>query len=394
MLLLYLLSAFGKYKESPIEDLGFKANADASLINIKRALVKDNNIILRAGADGGSIIQFHKPNPSDNWSFEFTINDIDLAFPENAGVYLWYTDHEIEEGNYNGAHGKFVGMMAGIEFLGRSVELVLGANTGEYDFEEVGDVTVLRDSPNPERFRDIKEFRVKIISTENNFKMEIYNQDKLVYDNLRFIDATNLGDRSKGKFFSITTQYTKVPQEKKFIIKNIQVYEREETEDYDPHEIVSPTPSDEPRMANDIYHPNKEIRHLIANLEHYMKYIRLLLGKPAGSTIIQGTLDIKDNMIKQTNEIHEILSAIQFIKSNVQRDSIKEFSSRISEMDKRVQILHKSIMDLSQSLLEYNHTHTKQSNLISWMILGLGIISLLMALLKEFKKKKSPNKEY
>ncbi|KAG0438428.1 hypothetical protein DMUE_3094 [Dictyocoela muelleri] len=330
---------------------------------------------LRVG-DKSGIIRFNNRNPNKNWSFEFSFNDIDLEYPSRAGIYMWYTKDPVVAGDYLGINGKINGFMAGIEFFGKRVQLLIGANDGTHDLSDIEDIVVMRDSVHPERFRNIQNFRVKVISTEKNFKMEVYDGEKMVYDYLRFTKTSALGDRSEGKLFSISADYGKhVPFEKRFIVNNIKLYKRIEGDDYDVDEVKAPGVSITPRYHDEILYPNKEIQHLIANLEHFMTYMESVLGRPMGSSVIQNSYDTAVLANKQVKKVGEIETAMKDMKNQIQRMVKLNENNRMNDIDQEILSLQRSLFEI-KTMVKHFETSINSKIKNSCLMLGLLIILL------------------
>lgn len=381
------------YTEEKNSGIGFDNSSVVRDTTMERAAIRSNGIEMRGSAEGGSILTFNNTNPNDEWSFEFTINNMNLNFPQSAGIYLWYTNSPIKQGDHKGAHGKFVGMMAGIEFLGRYVQLVLTSNDGKQDHTGIDDVTIMRDSVNPERFRNMSEFRIKVISTEKNFKMEIYDKDKLIYDNLRFLHAAELGDRGAGKHFSFTTTYEKVPLDKHIMLENAILYKRVEHSDYDPLEILAEYPVAKARMPAEIDHSNKEMQFLISNMEHFMSFIKALLGKPAGTNIMQGLMDTRRESIKHNVLMTDIQKDITVMQRHTSTSSLKELSSKVKSLEKRANAIQHSTREFMEILKEMETNYNNRSRGIM-LLMVVGMVALVaINLYKSLAPKKVPGKK-
>lgn len=349
-------------------------------IDLIAARKTNKGIEMRTSADKSGIMKFGNRNPNKNWSFEFSFNDIDLEYPGRAGIYMWYTKEPVVQGDYLGINGKIDGFMAGIEFFGRRVQLLIAANDGTHDLSDIEDIVVMRDSVHPERFRDMNGFRLKIISTEKNFKMEVYDGDKMVYDYLRFVKTKALGDRGEGKLFSISTDYGKhVPFEKRFIISDVKLYKREEGPDYDVDEVKAPNVSISSRYHDEIRHPNREIQHLIANLEHFMKYMESVLGTPMGSSVIQNSYDTAILANKQMKKVGEIETIINDMKTEVTRMVKLNESSRMNDIDQEILALQRSLFELRTLV---NQVETDIGAKIRNFCFILGMLIILISCLQ------------
>ncbi|TBU07879.1 hypothetical protein CWI38_0028p0040 [Hamiltosporidium tvaerminnensis] len=396
--LFYFAIVLSSITEKKAEKVKYEGISDKKYAEIKGGIIHNTGILLRASADKGGSVHFNERNEYDEWSFEVHFKDMDLSFPSNGGLYVWYTDDSVEEGNFNGGSGKFVGLMAGIEFLGKSVDLVLGHNKGDEDFSEVEDFVILRDSPNPERFRNVKELSLKVISTKKNFKIEIYdlsnNSKKIIYDNLRFTETSSLGERGRNKYFTITTRYDKVPMEKGFEIISAVLYNRAEADDYDPFQTKAEVPSDEPRMPDSIYHPNKEIKFLIANLEHHMKYIKMVMGNPTGNTLMQFGLENKKEISGQNVKLEQMYSSLKDIKNSLERNSVASINSKINDIDYRLSTLHKEFADFRYFLKKFEKKHGRRSNVMSICVVGVMCAGIVLVIIKEILRRKTVNEKY
>lgn len=375
--------------------IGFTSLADLQTKVSKRIHKNNDAIELRSAADGGSLITFAQPNPADEWSFEFTINKINLKFPEKAGIYLWYTDNHLEDGLFNGSMGNFTGMMAGLEFLGHNVSIVLTSNDGSYDFEELEDydVSVMRDSINPERFRNVDEITFKLIATKKNFKIELYSGSKLLYDSLRYITYEDLGDLGKNKHFSITTTYEKVPLHKHFILKSAKSYSRKEDDTYDPYKINAPEPNDEPRFFTHVDHPNKEVQHMISSLEHLTKYLKSFIGKPSGIQIFKGLHDVHYEIERLGIRLEEIIKEIND-KNSKPSDNVKTMEDKFIGLERKMRYLQDSLAEIETFMKNFDNKHSTRSIfLIGFMGIAIFVI-LLVCMLKYYIQKEKTIAKY
>ncbi|EOB12791.1 Threonyl-tRNA synthetase, partial [Nosema bombycis CQ1] len=326
----------------------------------------DDGLRLRQSNDKGGLVLFLKDNEYEEWSFSFTISEIDLHFPEQAGVYMWYTKYDQDMGTYRGGDGHFDGLMAGIEFKGMSPEIVYAMNNGE-DLNEYEDHTIHRDSFDPLRLKDVKELTVKVILTHKNFKVELYNQDKLLYDSFRYIDDHPFKTLDKFKRFSITSFYSNTSAEKAFILKRAQLYKRTESEKYDAERVHAIHEASLPMYEHEVHHPNKELRMFIAQFTHFIQYAKGVLGSVESPLI--------------TTKAKEIIDKIEETNSASFRQTI---SSKINDIELRIQQVDKNIKDLLHHIKEVDHS-TKIST-TSYIILGFGVFLTLVFGIKEYQR--------
>nr|XP_013180963.1 unnamed protein product [Papilio xuthus] len=326
----------------------------------------DDGLRLRQSNDKGGLVLFLQDNEYKEWSFSFTISEIDLHFPEQAGVYMWYTKYDQDMGTYRGGNGHFDGLMAGIEFKGMSPEIVYAMNNGK-DLNEYEDHTIHRDSFDPLRLKDVKELTVKVIFTHKNFKVELYNQDKLLYDSFRYIDDHPFKTLDKFKRFSITSFYSNTSAEKAFILKRAQLYKRIESEKYDAERVHAIHEASLPIYEHEVHHPNKELRMFIAQFTHFIQYAKGVLGNVESPLI--------------TTKAKEIIDKIEETNSTSFRQTI---SSKINDIELRIQQVDKNITDLLHYIKEVDHS-TKIST-SSYLILGFGVFLIFVYGIKEYQR--------
>lgn len=393
-----LLAAFfvaikADYNETKIGDIRFIDKEDLKLVSLDHAIAKKEGIQMRVSADKGSLVDFNHMNTKDEWSFEFKFKNLHLNYPEFAGIYLWYTDQKMHSGDFNGVNNRFSGLMTGIEFLGRGLEIVLGANDGKEVPRHPDDIIILRDTVNPERFRDVNDFRIKVISTKKNFKVEVYDDERLLYDNLRFIEAPILGPREGKKYFSISTQYHKVPMDKIFVIRDIQSYERTESREYDPYKVHSEAPRDLPRYGTDIDHPSKEVQYMISAVEHMMAYLRSILGHPGGSTVLESAMDAKNAVISQQKQIREILTNTDNLSESLKQNGTKIIGTKIGDLELEVRNLQRSLFETQHLINEWENKMSRMNNNIILVFIIVAVVSLAVLVLIRKKTEAIVKKE-
>lgn len=381
-----LLSILAKveFKEISTRDIEYEGSTDVKNMGFENAYASDEGITLRASSEKGSIVHFENKNPYDEWSFSFTINELNLSPGEVAGVYMWYTNDRIESGSFKGADPKFAGMVAGIEFSGKAVDLIVTSNEGDTNMHALEDISVLRDSINQERLKNVRDVTVKIINTFQNFKIELYNGENLLYDNLRFRDASALGDRSKGKYFSISSYYDKVPLEKKFILKKAQLYKREEYEHYEPLIAKSKKPEDKARLFDEVNHSDKNTRHLISNLEHYIDYIKTMLGGPAGQSVASAAHETKEEVEKIKENLNKVTKTLNDGHHDDYTDAIENISTRVSDSELKLKGMQTGITDITKKINELKEISQKRFRVIVFGIIAVSAIVVLLSAMEKY----------
>ncbi|KRH95317.1 putative Concanavalin A-like lectin/glucanase protein [Pseudoloma neurophilia] len=377
--------------EDPISKLAFSSNEDLTKIGLENAIVQDDHIKMRVSADRGSLISFKEKNEAEEWSFEFKFDELQLKYPEFAGIYMWYTDERIKSGNIGGIDGNFTGIMTGIEFIGQGLKILIGGNLENKKIEKFDDIIQHRDTVSPARFKDVEEFRVKIISTNKNYKIEIYEKDKLLYDSLRFFDTSVLGDHGKGKYFGITTYYEKTSSQKSFILKDIKTFKRTENPDYDPLKFDAVEAKDEPRLGHEIDYNSKEVQHLISNVEHMMAYLKAILGKPGGSTVYQSAYDAKISSFESQKMLLRLDNDIKNLDTHLKNSGTQVLGTKIGDVEMEVRNLKRVIYETQNSLTELKELIGNKNNSLILILCIVSVVAFLFYIMigkkqADFKK--------
>lgn len=369
------------FEETPSELIKYKPNIKNELVGTQGGQAMEDGIKLRKSKDKGGIVYFLQDNEFSEWSFTYTITDFDLHFPEQGGVYLWYTSHDIDMGDYRGGNGQFNGIMAGIEFTGLSPELVFSFNNGK-DYNGKEESTLYRDSFNPSRLKNVKELTVKVIVTKKNFKIELYNNEKLLYDSFRFSDGDTHHALNSDYRFSITSHYYNTSAEKSFKLLKAQLFKRTEYEDYDADKIHAENIEKLSHNSSDILHPDKEVRHFIAHFSHFENYIKSVLG------------DADTSVFKTYSD--KILDSINILSNLIKKHKDSNFenniNNKINGIDKTLLTIQKTLIDINHSVKMLEDKKSNNINYLSYVLFILGSISLILLVYKEYKLSKHPKK--
>ncbi|KAM0676183.1 hypothetical protein GVAV_000146 [Gurleya vavrai] len=350
-----------------IHDPSFISNIQVIQTSALRGAQPYNNALIMRSEEGeGSLITFKESNKYDEWAFEYEIVLPSLKYPEKAGIFLWYTNNDPMGMADN--ENDFIGLVIGLEMHGHDTEVLISSKTEDNDSE-----LVLRDILSRKILEGVKNLLVKIIYTKKNFKIELYNEKKLLYDCLRFYDTKDLGIKS-GKKFSITTNYDNVKYGEHFLLKNVSLLQRNEYDSYDPNKKMID-------IENDVDH---ETEHALANLEHLMKYIDHIFGKPEGSTIVQGVVGGLKEVKNQKQKIESLKESVINLTIN-----IGELPKIINETEIKVQGLIRKINDLKFFLKNFDHSQRKSGNWLLIFIAFCVIFGLIYNMKKETKKKES-----
>lgn len=300
------------------------------LSRMSNGIKKDNAWQLKNGASG-SVVNFVTKNTDvDEWSVELDIQEPELKYPAFAGIYLWYTDAPVTHGSYKGAQGKFSGIVAGLEFLGKTVDIVISVNHGDEDYSALRpEETELKDSPDPFIFRNHKRLTLKVISTSKNFKVEVYGEKKeLLYDRVRYTAMSEIGTRLSGKYFSISTEYHHAPSDKSITLTGARFSRREESGEYDPSKYHAHIPDFHPRPAKDVTLAPEEIQHSISSIEHLVKYLRVVLGEPQTKPVAENVVYLKKTLNFQSAHIVELREILQALTEVGKKHAVSEDAFR------------------------------------------------------------------
>lgn len=323
---------------------------------IKHVQEKEDRYLMRGSSGEGSFITFTDKNPNDNWSAIMTFNPIKLKFKEHANILLWYTDQQIESGDFYNTNGTFVGIMAGIEFDSASAQIILAINDGlNYsDYQEL----VLRETL-PLKYHD-GEMSLKLIYTDKNLKIEIYKEKELIHDALRFYKTDVLGDLGKGKHFSISTHYDNVEVNKHLILSGFKVFSRTENLTY------------RPRLKADVrYEINHEVENAISHMEHFMGYFKYLMGEPGGFTVASAIRRLVEDIKLEKNRINSFKNTLKEQK----KVNIGDLGKKIAEIDMQMLVAIRTINELKYFLLDLEKDHDKNSKYIIFaLFLSLSIL--------------------
>ncbi|OAG33471.1 hypothetical protein NEIG_01969 [Nematocida sp. ERTm5] len=340
-------TALGKYIETKL-DLVTMSDSSARLYN---GIKQSNEWILRNGNSGSILNLTNKNADHDEWSLEIKFKAPQLIHPEFAGLYFWYTEEPIKHGGFKGASGRFNGVMAGLEFIGKSVDIVVSVNHGENDYTNLKpEETELKDSPDPSIFKGHTDLILKIISTAKNFKIEVYDANRnMLYDRVRYTSMTEIGSRLSGKYFGLTTDYssTKATENNGFHLQRLDLFEREETEEYDPDAYHTEVADTTPRLPHEIPHTNEEIQHTISGIEHLTKYLRVVLGDPQSRPVAENVVYIKKLINFQSAHTLEIRDEIKAMVKISKKHAMEEDAHR-QELFYLVQNMSAKLAEMSR----------------------------------------------
>lgn len=363
--------------ETPVEGFNYIPGVFNDNIGLQNVIVRSDKLIMRSTIDDSSMIRWEVPVPEDNWSFIFDFNELNLESRESAGLYLFYTKDKQTLGNYKGGTSEYHGFMAGIEFLGKTIELNYAKNEGE-DFRNIAEFVTKVDSLNPNRFVNVTSLRLKIINTKNNFKIEIYDKEKLLYDNFRFFGEDDLSNSKKGYYISIFAEYRHVSSGKAFELRNAILNKRVETKEYSTSLIRMEKIENSPKNKSDIQHTNTEVNELIFKISALTSYTKAMLGDLPETAIS----NVEKELTKEIEMITSKLDKLAGLKSRKRETS--NFISNLNVLDLKLKGLERLMNEVEYHMEHMKETQNKKFSIFesiaifssSFVVLILGIREL------------------
>lgn len=377
--------------ENLIVDITDKESLEknSTFLNIKKM---ENSLILRSNSGEGSIVNIKQETPTDNWSAEFMVKNLILRDVERAGIYLWYLDKPLEKGSYKGGSPIFNGFVTGVEFSKERADIVFAFNYG-LNFDNKDIQTTRYDHINPILIDHLDEFKIKIIRTQKNFKVEIYDdKNNLLADSFRIHDPMIMNEGIKEKIFTITTKYEHCPNEIFFDLKDLKILSREETDKYDVVNI---------HTEHNQYPKNKsdeEIRFAIADINHFLSYLTIVLGSKAENSIVEMALAVKKKLRILRDSVDTLVETLND-SNNISNTTYEHtMQSKISELETISEELATKIENIKSKILKNDKKQKKfQADPIQWILVSciLFFIGTIAKLVSEkfFTRAVLPKKE-
>lgn len=293
---------------------------------LEGATEKDKHLHLWSSGDEKAHITFNHKNPERNWSFEFVTSVLRLRYPQSAAIYAWYTT-DVFSGNIP-RRETFQGFVAGIEFVGDSVEVMLSIH-------ENGKDKTVRDYLDSSVFNEFRDIRVKVIHTSKNMKVEIYHNSDLIYDHLRLLDQKYFGTHSEGGYLSMTATYAQVGEEDAFKVSRIKLYKREEDDSYNPYEETASTSTHNT--------DREEVGHVLGSLEHFMRYIDILFGQPRGATVAKAIVNTR----KDIKKMDAIIKKLDIALRAQEKLKTKELHDAVAKLENKIRTLQREMANIN-----------------------------------------------
>lgn len=345
--ILLLGTTMATFTEKAVADMTFPGN----LNNVKLTGVSNEDGHLGFWNSSGSPSQltFDKTNPENEWSFEFEINVPHLRYPQTSSIHAWYTDKLVD-----GVIPKddFHGFVAGLEFVGRSVEVFVAVR-------ENSNEKVVRDYFEFGLIEDLEKIRIKVIHTSKNMKVEIYNDKDIIYDHLRLLDQKYFGVHTAGGHLTLIAHYVQVDKSDAFKVSLMSLNKRQETDKYDPHRV-------EVLFVEGHDADKQELRSVVADFEHFMKYIEMVFGDPQGSTMTRSVVGAKTDMSK----LGKVLAQLDTLIRSRQNLNTQELHNTLERLEVEIRNLQKEMMGMQVYSLKAQ-AYASKSNKSVYIVVAL-----------------------
>lgn len=363
--------------EISVADFNYTPGKYNDHIGIQNVVLTPDNLHMRSGVHTEALLRWDLPNTTENWSFEIIFNNLSLANEESAELYLRYMAEKPLLGSYEGGQEIFNGMMIGLRFSGKSVTIVYGKNDGQ-DFSVVGDFHTIKDHVNPRRFKDVKEYRLKIISTNLNIKAEIYDNDTLIYDHFKLFDVEKHGLYKPGKYFGIIAHYGNTPSSKSFVLRGAQLFKRIEKASYNKYTNHTKPLDTKVRAIADINHHDSGVKELIYQLELMTSYIKTVVGDLPDTRLAVLERDLR-------REIESVTGKIEKLKGSLtgSRETRNDMA-RINELDIKILNLRRSASDIEHLLSSIIEAKRNETSFLKYGVFATGCLLLYILACREY----------
>jgi len=347
-------------RETPIEQIRYRHGEYSDDIGIQNVIVKPNALYMRYSVKDSSALHWNIKNQEKEWAFALTFNEPNLLSTEKCGIYLRYTSEPPIVGHFRGGESKFHGMVVGLEFEGAAVKIVYFTNDGiEYNLPTHPDLYVRSDIVNPLRFKNVETITMKVISSNSYLKVELYDGDRILYDNFRVHHPERADLFDAGKYFGIIADYERVSSGKAFVLKDAQLYKRQESSSYDPFKIHAKPVDESVRDMHEIEHPDDDIRSLISEISLHTAYFKNVFGDLPNTTIRQ----IEDEVLKDLESLGMQVGRLKEL--NAINKKIR-LTGRVNEMNLKISGI-KNLMAQIENTVVVPEAHL---SLNSWILYG------------------------
>jgi hypothetical protein len=372
--------------ETAVKDLNFISQVYNDHIGIQNVLVKPEKLLMRSTIDESSMVRWEIPNPNDNWSFEFDFNELNLESREIASIFFFYTHEKPTVGPFKGGPSQFHGFSVGLEFTGKSIELIYANNDGK-DYKGLDKHVALIDSLSPQRFLNVEKIRFKVICTDKNFKIELYDGDTVLYDNFRHYSQEYMKSSKSGGYISIFADYKHTSSGKAFELTYAQLYHREETPDYSTTKSNMKKILPFMRPINDIKHPNIDVRDLLFKTHAIINFTKAMIGELPETSIVKTERELE-------KEIEILSEKIEKLKEGIAGAQGKSVVDRkINFIDVQLKKLSKSMSEI-EYLIEVREERgfLKNYSIFEYLVAFVGALSTSILVFREVRNYFENNK--
>lgn len=373
-------------EESLVEEFHYTPDVYSEAIGIQNVVLKPNLLYLKSGVEHNALLRWDPENQTEDWSFSFTFNEPNLGSDEHAGIYLRYTDEKPIVGPFKGGDAVFNGVMIGLEFNGKAVSIAYAKNDGK-DYTDMQVHVVKHDQLNPARFKGVETLTMKVISTSKNFKVEIYDKEKLLYDNFRLYDTAKYGFNKAGKHFGILADYPHIASGKAFVLHSAQLYHRSEDDKYAVRKSHVDRMKPAVREKHEIKHPNSDVKELIHVAELATAFIQSSIGELPDTSIALA----EKELIKDLEVIKEKIEKLK--KLGAKKNRKNNLNARLNDFDIKIKQIQRSINDF-RFVIENNIKNRKEDPFsLRYIIFASGCLVLYILVYREILAIRSFKKE-
>lgn len=365
--------------ETSIDEFNYIPNIYNDHIGVQNVIVKPEKLILRSTIDESSMIRWEKRNSHDNWSFIFDFNELNLEAREIASLFLFYTKEKPVIGAFKGGPSKFHGFSVGLEFTGKSIELIY-SNNEDIEYKNIDKYVTTNDSINPQRFLGVEKLKFKVICTDKNFKVELYENNELLYDNFRYFTKDHLQFAKGGGYISIFADYKHVSSGKAFELTSAQLYQRDESADYSTTKVNMKKLTPELKSKSTIKHPNIDIQDLIFKINAVITYTKAMIGELPETSIIKA----EKELLKETEQISEKIGRIK--GHNAKKHYRNNLDNKVNQLDLKMKLILKNMGEIEYLTVTNEDSGKKKYYLILEYFMAVsGMIAVVFLIFREIK---------
>ncbi|KAF7701526.1 hypothetical protein CDIK_0766 [Cucumispora dikerogammari] len=398
-----------------IDDRNNNDNKKLTLVN---SFITKTGISLRGAVESNSFISINNPRgvAMTPLSIELVLKNPELEFPESLDIDLFFTENKLDyisENNMNHVKAKtnneylttqpasssihsskktptissidddasekttqtnmkeklptyknvtssFHGINISLTFIGTRLTITIGYNPLTHTYTPYS--YIVQDHIDPKRFLHTQTYRFKYIFTSNNIKVEIYNHETntLLYDKLRFTEKNVFGDLDIYKYITFTNSFNKISSERNLLITNLNVYSRKEDKTYNKNLIYTKPISlldtnTNQNQKNSI--ESKEIQHLISNLEHFMFYLKLILGETDGTSLNNKILNLRRIVSNNHMSLNQITNKLDSLYLLVNNNTLSKLTYKLQNIDKNINQIERLLIDSNLRISNIKESH-------------------------------------